>query len=165
MNPRGRALVVCRDGRPRRRTLDAALAKKLETKGFTVQSDSEGKYYEISHTHAKAGEMSSQAQASFDMGWAFWKSGRRKKAMEIWEANVKHFPTHRDSWYNLGLAYARDDEFRRPIKCLKKAVDIDPSDGQVWWYLGFVYRLSGNEGNSRQAYARAQALGWQQRPM
>jgi len=99
------------------------------------------------------------------MGWAFWQSGEREEAMEVWEANVKQFPTHRDSWYNLGLAYARDEQFQRAIECLRKSVEIAPSDGQAWWYLGYTYRLHGDERNSRQAYAKAKALGWQQAPM
>ena len=117
------------------------------------------------HTPAKADAESSQAQAGFDVGWALWEAGERKKAMGIWEANVKQFPTHRDSWYNLGLAYGRDDQFQRAIECLKKAVEIGPSDGQAWWYLGYTYRLSGDGGNSTRAYARAKALGWRQAPM
>jgi tetratricopeptide (TPR) repeat protein len=147
------------------RTLDEAMAKELEAKGFTIQFDSEGKYYKVAHTPAKAGEMSPEAQTNFDLGWALWQSGERKKAMSTWEDNVKQSPAHRDSWYNLGLAYARDDQFQRAIECLKKAIEIAPSDGQAWWYLGYTYRLVGDEAGSRQAYARAKALGWQQAPM
>jgi tetratricopeptide (TPR) repeat protein len=147
------------------RTLDEAIAKELETKGYTIQFDSEGKYYEVAQTRQEAGDLSREAQTNFDLGWTFWKSGDRTKAMRIWEDNVRKFPTHRDSWYNLGLAYGRDDQFKRAIECLKKAIDIAPSDGQAWWYLGYTYRLIGDEANSRQAYARAKALGWQQAPM
>jgi tetratricopeptide (TPR) repeat protein len=147
------------------RTLDGAIAKELEAKGYAIRLDSNGKYYEIAHTLGKAGELSPQAQINFDLGWAFWKSGERKKAVEVWEDNVRQFPTHRDSWYNLGLAYGRDDQFQRAIECLKKVIEIDPSDGQAWWYLGFTYRMNGDQINSKQAYAKAKALGWQQVPM
>lgn len=147
------------------RTLDPAIAEQLKIKGFSVQFNSEGRYYEIAHMPPKAGEESSQARTNFDLGCAFWKSGDRRRAMDIWEANVRQYPTHRDSWYNLGLAYGRDDQFQRAVECLKKAVEIAPSDGQAWWYLGYSYRLGGDEGNSRQAYARAKALGWHQAPL
>lgn len=147
------------------RTLDDAIAKELETKGYAIQFDFEGKYYECPHTPPKADETSPQAQTNFDIGWTFWESGERKKAMEIWKENVKKFPTHRDSWYNLGLAYGRDDQFQQAIECLKKAIEIAPSDGQAWWYLGYIYQLVGDEANSRQSYTRAKAFGWQQAPM
>jgi tetratricopeptide (TPR) repeat protein len=147
------------------RTLDGAIAKELETKGYTIQFDSEGKFYVIIHTPPKAGETKPQAQTNYNLGCSFWKSGERKKAMEMWEENVKQFPSHRDSWYNLGLAYGRDDQFKQAINCLKRAIEISPSDGQAWWYLGYNYRLSGDEANSKQAYAKAKELGWQQAPM
>jgi len=147
------------------RTLDEAIAKELGTKGYTVQFDSAGKYYEIKLSPPKAVETNPLAQTTFDLGWYFWSRGERKKAMEIWEENVKQFPSHRDSWYNLGLAYARDNEFQHAINCLKMTIEISPSDGQAWWYLGYNYRLTGDETNSKQAYAKAKELGWQQAPM
>ncbi|MCG2741778.1 MAG: tetratricopeptide repeat protein [Syntrophaceae bacterium] len=147
------------------RTSDEAIAKKLGTRGYTIKFDPDGRFYEIIHTPPKMGETNLVAQTSFDLGWFFWKSGDRKKAMEIWEENVKQFPSHRDSWYNLGLAYARENKFQPAIDCLKKAIEISPSDGQAWWYLGYNYRLTGDETNSKKAYAKAKELGWQQAPM
>ncbi len=147
------------------RTLDETIAKELEAKGYTIRFDSGGNYYEVAHRPRKAGEMSQGAQAGFDRGWALWQLGDREKAMSTWESNVRQFPTHRDSWYNLGLAYARGDQFQRAIECLKKAIEIDPSDGQAWWYLGYTYRLAADKASSRQAYRRAKALGWKQAPM
>ena len=147
------------------RTLDGSIANDLQAKGFTVRFNTDGKYYEIAETPPKACETSAQAQGNFDVGWSFWQSGDRKKAMQIWEDNVRRFPEHRDSWYNLGLAYGRDDQFERGIHCLKKAIEIAPSDGQAWWYLGYTYRLLGDQPNARQAYAEAKSLGWQQEPI
>ena len=146
-------------------TLNKNIAQELGNRGYNVRFDSEQNEYEITEkVTGEVSEMAQEAQDNFDLGWAAWSTGDREKAIEIWKENVDKFPNHRDSWYNLGLAYGRKKEFKQGIHCLKRALEIDTTDGQAWWYLGFNYNLMGEKEKSKQAFKKAKKLGWKQPP-
>lgn len=148
------------------RTRNEDVAKELEAKGYLVEFDDRGSYYVIAEkSHQTAVEMPREAQDTFAVGMRFWDLGQRKEAIKTWEWNVERFPNHRDSWYNLGLAYGREDQFDRAVACLTRVVEIEPSDGQAWWFLGYSYRLLGDTANSARCYTRAKELGWNQAPL
>ena len=54
----------------------------------------------------------------------------------------KH-PEHSDGWRALGVAYAENEDDKKALYCLKKAVDLDPFNLEAQLALGecFIYYL------------------------
>jgi tetratricopeptide (TPR) repeat protein len=58
----------------------------------------------------------------------------------------------------MGSAYRQLGEFAQARQSFRKALEINPKDGQVWLALGIVTQLSGDPGAAVQALSRAVKL-------
>lgn len=49
-------------------------------------------------------------------------------------------PKYADAYYNLGIAYAKNNQYDNAIKSLEKTLEINPNDYKVHFALGVIYQ-------------------------
>jgi tetratricopeptide (TPR) repeat protein len=68
---------------------------------------------------------------------------RTEEALEILEPAIRTFPGSSDVLNYLGRAYGAIGDFRRGERCLRRALDLEPSDPIALQNLGVVLALTG----------------------
>ncbi len=63
-----------------------------------------------------------------------WRSG-----ISLWSDAAKKSPAKHRPWYNLGIAYYKSGRLSEALKCLDKAIAIDPGFDEVYQVLGIIY--------------------------
>jgi superkiller protein 3 len=59
----------------------------------------------------------------------------------------------------MGNAYGKKENFNRAIECFEKAIEINPDDANVYYNLGLVYRVKGNNEKGIGYIQKAARLG------
>ena len=68
-----------------------------------------------------------------------FKSGNVREAILAFEASVQVDPEHAEGWRMLGVCHAENDEDKKAIVCLRRAVDADPYNVDALLALGTSY--------------------------
>jgi len=74
-----------------------------------------------------------------ELGIAAYKKGDTKEAIKQLNAAVKKNSSDGESWYYLGLARIRDDDYKNAAKAFEKAVKLSPQLSKV--HSGWAYAL------------------------
>jgi len=131
------------------KVLDLAKIKTLEAQVLVAQ----GKYKTAISTAEKYIEQApadDQAKLYFVKGFAENKAGMHSKAVNDLIQATALDPKNEDAFYQLGLAYVKNNNYDSAIKALSKSVQLDPRDVKAVRLLTDVAlnrarQLSGNE--------------------
>lgn len=97
------------------------------------------------------------------LGVAYRKTGNRERAVECYEAALDYDEMTADSvplYLSLGAVYI---EMRKPVSAvsyLEKAQQLSPNHPDVYAYLAVAYKMAIEPEKSKEAYAKAQELGY-----
>ena len=97
------------------------LSAKLEGLGKdSYQFVPENPYYDSNTTSSP-----SQPGESFERGMELFRAGKVREAILAFEAEVQRDNEHSDGWRMLGACHAENDEDKKAIVCLRRAVEAD----------------------------------------
>ena len=114
-----------------------ALSQKLESLG------DEDVYVFQDHNRYRDEEQVSDIEL-FEQGMEHFRQGRISEAILAFEAQVQLSVGHDEGWRMLGVCHAENDDDKRAIQCLKKAIECDPYNLDALLQLGtsFVNELN-----------------------
>jgi len=86
-----------------------------------------------------------------------------KKVVSVDPANLDftyYFQTYSESYYNIGLLYAKKEQWEDSIVAYEKALKIHPQHKRALYYLSFSYMASGEIAKALDYYDKAKASGF-----
>jgi tetratricopeptide (TPR) repeat protein len=86
------------------------------------------------------------------------RAGRDDDAIRQFNEIVTKIPTCSDCYYNLGVAYAKKQQFDLAETSFKKAIEIAPNSGDAYTGLANVYNATKRFDLAQQASAKASEL-------
>ena len=92
------------------------------------------------------------AEAHFNLGNAYYLSGKRKEAMESFKRSIKIKPDFAPGYFFLGLSNDRIYKHKVVRKCYQKAISIDPNYARAHYKLGATYRHLNDRGSAMEQY-------------
>jgi Flp pilus assembly protein TadD len=99
-----------------------------------------------------------QAQAEREKGIELYKQGKNEAAVAALEKASSQTKTDGEVWNYLGLAYLRNESFKKAVKAIEKAVSLNPQSAIYQTNLAYVYYLSGKLDKARDESAKALLL-------
>jgi len=97
-------------------------------------------------------------QIHYQWGVLCKELGMMGEAKEEFLAALKLNPEHRDTTYNLGLVYFKEDKIQRAIQYLQKTIQIDPGFAPAHYLLGRIYQKWGLHGIAKRSFEWACTL-------
>lgn len=96
----------------------------------------------------------------YNLGIALYQLKRIPEAIEAWKEALADGPSA-DVHTNLASAYilSKPPEPFKALEHLKKAVELDPTDGEICFNLGAVNEANDNLADALAEYTRARQLG------
>ena len=103
------------------------------------------------------------AQTEREKGIELYNQGENKEAVAALEkaSNRKEAKTDADVWNFLGLAYTKDESYKKAIKAFEKAVGINPQNAIYQTNLAYVYFLNNKLDKAQAASTKAIGLNSQ----
>ena len=103
------------------------------------------------------------AQTEREKGIELYNQGKNKEAVAALEkaSNRKEIKTDADVWNFLGLAYTKEEAFKKAIKAFEKAVGINPQNAIYQTNLAYVYFLNNKLDKAQAASTKAIELNSQ----
>jgi len=74
-------------------------------------------------------------------GEIYIKKQEFKKAIEVYTNSLKHYPENFETYYNLGICYARINDFDIARKCFQKVVELNEGMYKAYFKLGQIALL------------------------
>ena len=99
-----------------------------------------------------------EAQAAFDQGLSYAKSGKPVEAAAMFEKAIKLRTDFVEAYAQLALAYQKLNRTQEAIDTAQRAISFRPNEAWLHRNLGEVYRAAGRWSESIEAYKRAVAL-------
>ena len=99
-----------------------------------------------------------EAQAAFDQGLSYAKSGKPAEAAGMFEKAIKLRSDFVEAYAQLALAYQKLNRTQEAIDAAQRAISFRPNEAWLHRNLGEVYRAAGKWSESIEAYKRAVAL-------
>ena len=115
------------------------------------------KYSEALECFQNAYEINKTNEVLNYIGCCYIKLDDFKKAYNIFDDLTKRTEWERP-WFNLGRLYLRSEKYEQALKCFNRAVEISPSNGDCYFYLGVYYESVDNAAKAIEAYNQAIAL-------
>ncbi|MGD9819617.1 MAG: tetratricopeptide repeat protein [Desulfomonilaceae bacterium] len=88
-------------------------------------------------------------------GLICWKMGRIEQAKQDFLASIGLDRENADPYFNIGLIYLDEAEYRKALLYLKSAVELNPSDSQFLTELGHLYLEMDREQEALRLFRRA----------
>ena len=88
----------------------------------------QGKTADADKVKAEALAMATEAELNI-YGYTLLNQGDKKEAIRIFKMNVDKHPESANAWDSLGEGYALSDDKENAIKCFKKSLSLNPTDG------------------------------------
>ncbi|KAJ2361438.1 hypothetical protein H4S02_007705, partial [Coemansia sp. RSA 2611] len=112
----------------------------------------------------RAWEVSGQrfARAMRSLGAYHFKNGEYAEAVECYEKAVQLNPMYENSWYVLGCAAMKTEQWPTAAKAFLRVVSIDENNGESWNNLATVYLRMGAECQARAYHALREAIKYMQ---
>ena len=98
------------------------------------------------------------ANAAYELGEMFRKSGQMEKAREYFERGLKYYPDFQQAHLALGGTLIALEKPDLALSHLKKAAVLDPEDDVTFYRLARAYQMLGNEADRRAALAEYERL-------
>lgn len=102
------------------------------------------------------GRRNSRSEASDlnERGRKLDAEGNHAGAIVAYRAAVEVDPSWSVPWYNLGLVYKYQEDWKESAACNLRAVTLTESDGDAWWNLGIAATAVGDWAQARDAWTR-----------
>ena len=107
----------------------------------------------ISHYSLIAGHVPEAAEVHYNLGLAFFETGRFSLAIQSCRQAAALCPTDPDIFYNLGLACKKDNRYAEAEVAYLQALALAPSDPDIRYNLGCCYRDAGELEEARTVFA------------
>ncbi len=95
------------------------------------------------------------AEAHYNLGVAYYKSGKHKKAIESYKQAIKINPDDAHVHANLGATYYELGMYKEMIESCKRAIRINPDNADVHASLGYTYYETGKYKEAFESYKQA----------
>ena len=92
----------------------------------------------------------------YNQATIYLELGDEKKAIEVYLAAIKAYPSFRRAHKNLGLTYFRDEQFLLALTSLVKAVSLGDMSGSTLGMLGYCHLQNEHYASALQSYRLAQ---------
>ncbi len=117
----------------------------------------------LPHLHAATEMNPSDPSAYMSIGAYDQQHGKPRDAVEQYQKTItltdgavrQNLWLRSTTFARMGSAYRQLGDFAQARQSFRKALEINPGDGQVWLALGIVTQLSGDPGAAVQAYSQA----------
>lgn len=139
---RGKATAAAR-----RQTLDAAREAKL----WALLGDLEPQHALEHYTKAWEVSKGTSGRAMRSLGGYYFARGEYKDAIACLRKAVAINPLLSRSWFILGCAYVREEQWEGAKDAFARCVSIDDEDGESWNNLASVYLRMGEAGQKIEA--------------
>ena len=76
------------------------------------------------------------------------------KAINLYQKSIIVNPEYTDGWFNLGLAYANENNLIESQKSFEKVIEIDPdyNSGYAYYALGMAFEHQGKKSDAVKNY-------------
>lgn len=100
------------------------------------------------------------AQTEREKGIKLFKQGKNKEAVAVLERASEHKETETDAdvWHYLGLAYINENDLKKAVKALEKAVNFNAQNSLYRTNLAYAYFLSYKLSRARDESTKAIGL-------
>ena len=100
------------------------------------------------------------AQTEREKAIELYDKGKNKEAVAALEkaSNRKETKTDADVWNFLGLAYTKDEAYKKAVKAFEKAVGINPQNAIYQTNLAYVYLLNNKFDKAQEASTKSIGL-------
>jgi tetratricopeptide (TPR) repeat protein len=95
-------------------------------------------------------------EAARCLAGVYVKSGAYDRAFEIYKKAIEKHPKDSSLWYELALAHQRRKDFPESVRCLTKALEMDPENRDYMKKLGFTLAWMGQIDQGFDYLMRAQ---------
>ena len=113
---------------------------------------------EFSHLTPEQAKEQKEIQSMADSATAAMNAGRHDEAITTLTSLVDKFPGCTDCYFNLGLAYARKEDYSGAEAAYKKAIDSNPNSADAYTGLANLYNQMKKFDLAQQASAKATEL-------
>jgi tetratricopeptide (TPR) repeat protein len=97
-------------------------------------------------------------QTHYNLGNLYWKQKNYPAAREAYQQALALAPGDDDARYNLAITWLALEQWDQALPLLEELAQRLPDSAGVWQGLGQVYAVQGRIEESKQAYAKADAL-------
>lgn len=109
-----------------------------------------------------AQDIAEKAFVWFEKAHLFAEYGDYNRTIEALRNATDLAPEDKEIWFGGGvLLSAHLGRYNESITFYERAVDIDSQDGSLWHSMGISLEAAGHEADADQAYAKAEALGYE----
>jgi tetratricopeptide (TPR) repeat protein len=110
---------------------------------------------EPSYGDASLTKKTDDAEAHFNLGYAYHDSGKYKEAIESYKQAIRIDPDYAEAHNGLGFAYGESGKHQEAIESFKQAVKIDPDNAFAHAGLGVAYGELDKYEEAIEAYKQA----------
>jgi len=136
----------------------AAPNSKVGIEGLVEIYSSRGEFEKALEWYARLNEESPvECGKGLDLGYRLIEARRYKQAVSV-AKKVLAIRRDYEALYMLGYALAWAGEKREAEKYLIEAAELDPTDFQAFYYLGYIYRDMGQYDKAKEAWRKVLKL-------
>jgi tetratricopeptide (TPR) repeat protein len=98
------------------------------------------------------------ANPRYNLGNLYWQQERYEEALAAYAKSVELDPSDNDALYNLAITHIALNDADSALPLFEQLSVRMPNNASVWRELGRMYAINGQIEQSKEAYAREQAL-------
>jgi tetratricopeptide (TPR) repeat protein len=98
------------------------------------------------------------ANPRYNLGNLYWQQERYEEALAAYVKSVELDPSDNDALYNLAITHIALNDADSALPLFEQLSVRMPNNASVWRELGRMYAINGQIEQSKEAYAREQAL-------
>ncbi len=101
-----------------------------------------------------------KAKKLFELAKEFFKTGKEKEALELFQKSVELDPTRGEYFTGLGIALAADfpghePELEKALEMFDRAIQLEPEEARNYYYRGVVLKNLGRIEEARDSFLKA----------